>query len=54
MEHEYQHVKQRNPEPPLKKSGNISLQSCVKGVQPAQIIFVQTLQRENFLQLTLS
>jgi hypothetical protein len=36
--HGHQHVKQRNPEPSLKKSGNISLQSCVKRVKPAQII----------------
>ncbi len=50
LEHGHQHAKQRNPEPPLKKSDNISLQSCVKRVKPAQIIFVPILQRENFLQ----
>jgi hypothetical protein len=51
LEHGHQ---QRNPEPPLKKSGNISLQSCVKRVKPAQINFEPILHRKNFLQLTLS
>ena len=44
----HQHIKQRKPEPPLKKSGNISLQSCVKHVKPANIIFVSIFQKENF------